>query len=211
MLWGLFSYSELLVPFFLLSLARKKDSNRHHNLYPLYFAFIPCSLLGSIQDHVQLLRRAWDISSNHIKRSHKRPLTAVAKLQNVLRYTRSSSEFMTLGTKKGTEIVSYNRDNDTSQQETCILKNEISIIVGATCMNRRHTRRFFHLRNCLWFLPPKDIWSREEMRWWTTFTCQKAMPCNAMLWELVCILSHYFYILKVYWAAVIFLYCCTGL
>jgi len=24
---------------------------------PLYFAFIPCSLLGSIQDHVQLLRR----------------------------------------------------------------------------------------------------------------------------------------------------------
>ena len=116
----------------------KKDSNRHHNLYPLYFAFIPCSLLGSIQDHVQLLRRAWDISSNHIKRSHKRPLTAVAKLQNVLRYTHSSSEFMTLGTKKGTEIVSYNRDNDTSQQETCILKNEISIIVGATCMNRRH-------------------------------------------------------------------------
>ena len=64
--------------------------------------------------------------------------------------------------------------------------------------------------NCLWFLPPKDIWSREEMRWWTTFTCQKAMPCNAMLWELVCILSHYFYILKVYWAAVIFLYCCSS-
>jgi len=35
------------------------------------------------------------------------------------------------GQKNLPEIVSYNRDNDTSQQETCILKNEISIIVGA--------------------------------------------------------------------------------